>query len=175
MYNFSYYLTEEEFFGFTMHQALAQVASPSKGARAIKIAMIILASAILLLPMLLLRQIRIPELIFLVVIVLLFTVGQKYIAVFHTKIQIGAFKKMGRLPCNQDVRLIFYDEHYTEITPSTEAKIKYTILEKVDSGRDAVYIQLGAVQATIVPNKAFESDAQRYEFLEFLTGKIPKK
>jgi len=175
MYNFTFHLTEGEYFGFTKFHAMEQLSSPSKGIWVLKITVLIFIGLVLLFPMLLLGQVRIPELIFFCIIVIFLTIGQKYFTLFIVRMQIRAIKKMGRLPYNLDIQLIFDEEHFTEITHVTKTQTKYSILEKVDDGHDAVYVRIGAVQAAIIPHTAFESEEQKRDFIAFINTKIPPK
>ena len=89
------------------------------------------------------------------------------------KWQITATSKKGKLPYGKNVHLQFDADIYTETNENIQIKIKYGSLEKIAHGSTAIYLYIGAMQATILPYSAFESEAQKQELLYFLNSKRP--
>jgi len=96
----------------------------------------------------------------------------KFTFISSIKKNIKNMKKDGKLVSNENTTIQFHDDFLIDITGATETKMGYTNLERVAIGDNAVYIYIGAMQAFIVPLSAFESEAQRNEFLEFINSKI---
>ena len=98
----------------------------------------------------------------------------KPLFLFLIKIHIKTMKKHGKLPYGKDVILRVEEEALIEITPEIETKVKYTTIEKIDTGKNAIYIYMNRLQAVIVPFSAFETETSRNEFLYFMQGKAAK-
>ena len=82
-------------------------------------------------------------------------------------------KKEGRLPYNSEAILKFDDESIHEITPNSENKTNYTMIEKIAVAEMAIYIYFSSVQAYIIPVNAFFDYQERLNFLEFINSKVP--
>ncbi|MCL2638604.1 MAG: YcxB family protein [Oscillospiraceae bacterium] len=88
------------------------------------------------------------------------------------RFNIYILKKSGKLPFDTDNSLKFADDDYTEVTPDTESKIKYSKIEKVLVSENAVYIFTSAMQAHIIPLSAFENEQQKEQFCAFINQKM---
>ena len=84
-------------------------------------------------------------------------------------------KKEGRLPYSNESILKFDEEKIHEITPNTENIMKYSLIEKIAVTEKAVYIYFGALQAYILPVKAFTDEMEKLKFLEFINSKAENK
>lgn len=81
-------------------------------------------------------------------------------------------KKEGRLPYSNESIIKFDDESIHEITPDTEIKTKYSVVEKVVVTDKAIYIYYSPSQAYVLPVTVFSEDAEKQKFLEFINSKI---
>lgn len=86
--------------------------------------------------------------------------------------RIMKMKKDGRLPYSNDAILRFDDESINEITPKTENKTNYSLIEKIAVTDKAIYIYFSSVQAYILPVTAFSEDMEKQRFLEFINLKV---
>ena len=84
-------------------------------------------------------------------------------------------KKKGRLPFGQNVRIQFDSESFHESTEVGETIVKYSFLEKITEGSHGIYVYFSAMQAVIIPHRAFETEQQKSEFLTFINGKVQSK
>lgn len=91
------------------------------------------------------------------------------------KVRIKKVKKEGRLPYSNESILKFDEEKIHEITPNTENITKYSLIEKIAVTEKAVYIYFGALQAYILPVKAFSDEMEKLKFLEFINTKAENK
>ena len=89
--------------------------------------------------------------------------------------RIKKVKKEGRLPYSNESILKFDEEKIHEITPNTENITKYSLIEKIAVTEKAVYIYFGALQAYILPVKAFSDEMEKLKFLEFINTKAENK
>ncbi len=80
-------------------------------------------------------------------------------------------KKNGRLPYDSQVNLRFEDELIIEKTPMTEVKTMYAKLERIPVGKEGVYLYHTVMSAFLIPNIAFTSAVQKYDFLQFIHQK----
>jgi hypothetical protein len=85
---------------------------------------------------------------------------------------IQKMKKEGRLPYSNKAILKFDDESIHEITPDTENKTKYALVEKIAVTEKAIYIYISFVQAHILPITAFSDEMEKLKFLEFIHSKV---
>lgn len=81
-------------------------------------------------------------------------------------------KKIGKLPYPPDVTIAFFDDYVHEQTSMSETKFDYSLIERVDTTADTVYIYLSALSASILPNRVFKDSAERDAFLTFLRAKL---
>ena len=88
---------------------------------------------------------------------------------------IKKVKKEGRLPYSNEAILKFDDESIHELTPNTENKTKYSLIEKIAVTEKAIYIYFSSVQAYILPVSAFSEEMEKQKFLEFINLKTDIK
>lgn len=82
-------------------------------------------------------------------------------------------KKAGKLAyTQQEVTLRFSDDHILEKTASSESKADYTLVERVLVGDCAVYVYKSAISAYIVPNRVFQNEDEKAQFIAFVESKI---
>jgi len=77
----------------------------------------------------------------------------------------------GKLPFGLDIILQFDDNDIRHIDDTSEVRIKYNSVEKIEITDSAIYISYCVMQTVIMPLSVFESEAQRGEFLAFLRQK----
>ena len=87
------------------------------------------------------------------------------------RVTIKSMQKGGKMPYDSEMRLCFGDDEVLEITKTAESRVKYTSIEKMHMGDTAIYIYISAMQAFIIPISAFESQAQKAEFIAFVRQK----
>lgn len=109
-------------------------------------------------------------------IISIFWIGYyKKILLKSIKNYIKKIKKDGRLPYSNEAILKFDDESIYEITPNTENKTKYSLVEKIAVTEKAIYIYFSSVQAYIVPVTTFSEEIEKLKFLEFINSKVNYK
>ena len=99
---------------------------------------------------------------------------QNQINNYFLKINIKNMKKKGRLPYAQNVQIQFDDEYVRELSEIGETIVKYSFLEKVVESGFGIHVYYGAIQAFVIPHRVFEDEAQKAEFLAFISGKVRK-
>ena len=87
---------------------------------------------------------------------------------------INKMKKEGRLPYDKESILKFDDENYYDITPNTENKTNYSMIEKIAVTEKAIYIYVSSMQASIIPVATFSDEIEKQKFLEFISLKAKK-
>jgi len=172
MFNFTYNLTEADYFEFNRHHTFGNQ-STQKVIIVMRIFLAAFMSFIILLN--LISGGGMGSLIFPVILGLAVIFGFKPLMLLSIKWQIKLIKKQGKLPFGKDVNIRFDEESYVETNEVSETKINYTSLERVVKGHHVIYLYIGAMQATIIPFAAFETDEQRDDFLTFIINKTPIK
>ena len=87
------------------------------------------------------------------------------------KKEIKKIKKEGKLPYSKEAILKFDAESIHEITPNTESKSNYPLIEKIAVTEKAIYIYFSSVQAYILPLTAFSDEMEKLKFIEFINLK----
>ncbi|MCL2361803.1 MAG: YcxB family protein [Defluviitaleaceae bacterium] len=174
MYNFSFHVTEADYLEFNKQHNLASLKT-QKFVRVIRVILLILIGFLVFSTVFIVDEPRVGDLVFFGFLAAFVIFGFKPLTLLLVRVQIRTIKKQGKLPFNKDVQLRFDEDSYTEITDVSETKMKYTPLERVVEGPNAVYIYVGAIQATLIPNAAFESEEQKQEFLVFIRSRKPVK
>jgi len=103
------------------------------------------------------------------------TFGFKHIITLILKININSLKKKGKLPFGKTVKIHFDRDYIHEISEMAESKVNYENIEKIAEEKHGVYVYIGAIQAFIIPHRAFASQQQKSEFLSFINEKVPAK
>ncbi len=116
-------------------------------------------------------QLILIEAILMTIISILWIVYIKKIFLNTMKKSIKKMKKDGRLPYSNEAILKFDEESIHEITPNTENKTKYSLIEKIAVTEKAIYIYFSSLQAYILPVTAFSEEMEKQEFLEFINRK----
>lgn len=117
-------------------------------------------------------QLILIEAIFLTISSILWVGCSKKMILKSMKNRIKKMKKEGRLPYNNEGILKFDDESIHEITPNTESKTNYSLIEKIAVTEKAIYIYFSSVQAYILPVTAFSEEMEKLKFLEFINSKV---
>lgn len=112
------------------------------------------------------------EAIAMTILSILWIVFSKKIILKSMKKNIIKMRKDGKLPySNEEAILRFDDESVHEITPSTENKMKYSMIEKIAVTEKAIYIYFNSMQACILPVIAFSDEEKKQKFLRFINMK----
>ena len=107
-----------------------------------------------------------------ILVFFLYFVFYKKIIEFSLKSTIKRLKKTGKLPFSPVATVEFYDDCFVSVTDTARAESKISAIEKVSVvDNNTVYVHLSSVSAEIIPFSAFESEAQRKEFFEFIKSK----
>ena len=173
MYKFNYTLTEKDYFAFVkFHNKNALSAK--------RVALLLRVAAIIILAATVFSIVMEGQFggffhIFGVTYSVIILFGWVPLRNIGIKAQLKAMKKDGKAPFGEDAQVYFGDDDVHSISESSETRAKYIGLEKVCEDGGAVYIYMNAIQAFVLPHRAFESDAQRVEFLTFIHGKVSSK
>jgi uncharacterized membrane protein YuzA (DUF378 family) len=81
-------------------------------------------------------------------------------------------KKRGSLFYSKAITLDFDEDGLRETTADSEAKLGYSLIERMEIGNTAVYLYQSAAIARVIPNRAFSDDGQRAAFVAFIQSKI---
>lgn len=172
MYKFDFKLNDADYFEFNKFH----VNSATSNKRAVL--MIRLFLPVVLLIILLLRYLK-EDIILMISMLISFTFVSvlwvlmiKPLLFLFLQINIKLLKMDGKMPYAKEVSVCFEDDQCIEITEIAESKIRYSAIEKIGIGRNAVYLYFGAVQALIIPFFAFADEEQKRTFLEFIRSKI---
>lgn len=117
-------------------------------------------------------QLLLIEAILMTILSILWICYSKKIILKSMKKGLKKMKKEGRLPYSNEAIIKFDDESIHEISPNTESKTKYSLVEKIAVTEKAIYIYFSSVQAYILPVTAFSEDAEKQKFLEFINLKV---
>lgn len=97
--------------------------------------------------------------------------------VFYRKIiqlqirgQVKRLAKAGKMPFNREITLHFDENAFIAISPDTETKSSYTIIERIITGK-YIYIYIGSMQAYIIPAYVFQNEEHWSAFFMFLQTK----
>ena len=173
MYSFNFMLTKADYEEFNM--LLFTYRSYRILIRVFRIIMLVLIGFLLLGAIFSPEGVRTGNVVFLVIVGLGITIGFKPFALLIIRLTIAMLKKQGKLPYGIETQMRFDCDSYTTITDTTESMIKYSTVERIVEGRRAVYLYIGSIQASIIPLSAFESYAQKDEFVAFIGGKISRQ
>lgn len=111
------------------------------------------------------------EAILLTILSIFWVIYSKKILLNSMKKSIKRLKKEGKLPYSNEAILKFDDESIYEITPNTENKTRYSMIEKIAVTEKAIYIYFSSVQAYILPVTSFSGEMEKIKFLEFINMK----
>ena len=172
IYNFTYNLVEADYFEFNRHHTMGNK-SAHKVVSAMRVFIAAFMGFIVLLNVI--SGGGMSSLIFPLTLGFIVIFGFDHLVLLLIRWQIRSIKKQGKIPFGKDVNIRFDEESYTEINEVSETKINYTSMERVVKGHHAIYLYIGAVQATIIPFAAFETEEHMDDFLAFIFSKILKK
>lgn len=116
-------------------------------------------------------QLILIEAVLMTIVSILWVGYSKKVTLKSVRRRIEKIKKEGRLPYSREAILKFDDEGIHEITPNTENKLKYSLIERVAVTEKAIYIYFSSVQAIILPVTAFSEEMEKLKFLEFINLK----
>lgn len=116
-------------------------------------------------------QLVLIETIVMTILTILWIGNSKKILLNSMRKNIRKMKKVGKLPYNKDLILKFTDDIILEITPNSEYKTKYSVIEKIAVAEDAIYIYFSSVQAFIIPISVFSDENEKKKFLDFIMSK----
>lgn len=90
----------------------------------------------------------------------------------EVKASIKHIKKTGKLVNQNEATMLFEEDFFIETSEDTTSKINYSLIERVGVGKAALYLYTGAITSYIIPNRAFQNQAERDALLAFLKTKI---
>jgi len=90
---------------------------------------------------------------------------------FSIKHRIRSAKKRGKLLTGKISRIRFDENTYYDTTDETDVSIKYTKIDRIESGDSTIYICFGENQAVLLPQRIFASPTQQDEFWRFIHEK----
>ncbi|MCL2575881.1 MAG: YcxB family protein [Defluviitaleaceae bacterium] len=75
---------------------------------------------------------------------------------------------------NRKMRVNFIDNQIIEVTEAGESRTNYHNIEKIGVDKNAIYLFINEAQALIVPERVFENDDKKVQFMEFIKNKTGK-
>ena len=108
---------------------------------------------------------------FYIIFAVVWVIAYKPFMVLSLKWQLKSMKKHGKLPYNKETVLRFDEDSYTETTPQTEVKTKYTNIERIVKSDKFICFYINSMQATIVPLSIFKSEEYSNYFWDFINTK----
>lgn len=119
-------------------------------------------------------QLLLIEAILMTILSILWICYSKKIVLKSMEKNLKKLKKEGRLPYSNEAIIKFDDESIHEISPNTENKTKYSLVEKIVVTEKAIYIYFSSLQAYILPVTAFSEDVKKQQFLKFINSKTDR-
>ncbi|MCL2377932.1 MAG: YcxB family protein [Defluviitaleaceae bacterium] len=172
MFNFNFTLSEADYYEFNKHHSLSNLSAQ-------KFILIVRIILFITLGVGIISQFiagyeggRLSPALFLSIIGILLSIFFKPFVLLLIKWQIREIKKQGKLPFDTNVHLQFDEEIYIESSETAEIKRNYTSIEKIVQGHEAIYLYVGAIQATLIPFSAFDNEGHKNDFLAFINSKI---
>ena len=173
MFKFIFTLSDDDYFEFSKH-ALLNSAVWKRRLNLIRILPIIIwlfAIFVFFIRKADLNLIIIESILLAAYSVVIFVLS-KPLLLLLLKRRIGRVKKYEKLVSGMEVTLLFENEFFLETTSQSEAKLKYSVIERIDKAEKAVYLYVGAVKAYIIPLNAFADDEIKKQFIIFIKDKI---
>ena len=174
MFQFQIDLTDKDYLCFNRHHLYH-----SKPGRSFRTKMKVIVPVIFALFLLLFWILELPasfiwtEAVLLAILtVLWFCFFRKFMQMLLKK-QVKNMKKAGRLPYQRQTTLVFDEEEIVETSDQSEFRNQYDAIEKVCNGSCGLYLYLNAVQAFLIPDRAFAGPEEKQALLEFLRRKCP--
>lgn len=169
MYKFEICLTEQDYLSFNNYHVINSQAG-KKALRATKFLYVILSLLVVLIFYITKKNFNlfVIQAALMMIVSVLGIVFTKKITLSNVKRQIKALKKSGRLPYSTASTVMFDENCIHEITQSSESKTDYSLVEKIVTVSNAVYVYFSAVQAYIIPERCFSSEEEKQAFINFL-------
>lgn len=172
MFQFSYTLSENDYFEFNKYHAFNSPGSKKNmllfrfGVPIISVVCGLIAGTIVDEPV-----VTYYFYIAFGIVAILWLIFFKWLMVKQIKKNISRIKKSGKLPYQINVTISFEDDFFVETTENGEARVKYSAIERIIIAEKAIYIYTNAVQAILLPFTVF-SDEQKYDdFIVFIEKK----
>ncbi len=110
----------------------------------------------------------VPPLVFL----LIFQIGLTSFITWLIKRHIKQIKKTGKMPYSSSSVIEFFEDSFSETTECDKTEHKYSVIERISIVNEAmIYIHINNTAAYILPVACFESNAQYWEFMDFIKTK----
>jgi len=103
---------------------------------------------------------------------LAFFLSYKQLIFFSVKRRIRKNKESGKSLFGSELTYEFLEDSYKETTRDSESTVKYSIIRKVSTGKNAYYLYVSDRAAHILPFRVFASDSEREEFYRFIQSKV---
>ena len=169
MYTFNYTLDDKDYSQFAIHHFETEM-SQRRFTLILRLCAIFML-VITVIFVVLTGEIRVYNILS-VAIACLLLFGLPLIMRIAMKNQIKAMKKGGNAPYGEALQIHFGEGDVHSVSKSTETRVKYASLDKVCEDNNAVYIYMNAIQAIVIPRRAFEDEAQKAEFLTFIRNRV---
>ena len=118
------------------------------------------------------QQLILSEAIMLIIVSVFFIIFSKKRILRSMKKRIIKMKKDGRLPYHDEAVFKFDEENMYEIASMSENVTNYALIEKIAITDGAIYIYINSLSAYIIPVSVFATEAEKSEFLEFISSKV---
>lgn len=106
---------------------------------------------------------------------ILWLIFYKQIMAELVKAGVKRTKKSGKLPYHSDVTIYFDNDFFVEASENGEARVNYSVIERIIIAKKAIYIYTGAVQAILMPLTVFSNEQNRDDFIAFIEKKCAAK
>lgn len=84
---------------------------------------------------------------------------------------IALMRRAGRDPLYHNITMTFEEERIISTAGEAYLSVPYSSIEKIITGENALYLYKSAIEAYIIPCRAFSGDTEKEAFLQFIKGK----
>lgn len=169
MFDFAYRLTDDDYFEFNRHHLYHSKMNKKRAIRARFLNPVIYMAFSLVLGGI--TPYPVYSYVVFGALSLIWLIFFKKLNNFMLKKSIRRVKKVGKLPMQNNIQMLFNENEFIEKTEVNESKNLYSCIESVDMGEKAMYLYNGAVQAFIIPNSVFKDVSEKELFKQFIKSK----
>lgn len=169
-YDFSFILSEEDYFQFNKHHML----HGEQNRKQLMLTRFLFPFIYMVFGAVFGYTLSNPAIAFIVfgIISALWIIFFNSIMVQLLKRNIKRLKKSGKLIYDKEIHMLFGDETFSEQTQDSKSDYFYTIIERIEIGDTAVYMYTGAAAAHIVPYRVFPDEDTKNGFIEFIMSRL---
>ncbi len=84
---------------------------------------------------------------------------------------IEVMRKTGKVPFDKEVTMIFDEEKIRSEADDAQMSAPYSSIEKIVTGENALFLYKWAIEAYVLPYRAFSGEEEKEAFLRFLAQK----